>query len=110
MLITEISTETIAAWFKWLRSPLFVAPMEYIVKHVLSSGAPIIVGKKSLDCLNPSEVACFVRKLESLAFELDDPENDGLMLARIIAYEVAQEESDDPDDYGCADDYVEYRF
>ena len=109
MIITEISTETIAAWFKWLRPPLFVAPMEYIVEHVLSSGVPIIVGK-ILDFVNPKEVAWFVRKLESLAFELDDPENDGLMLARIIAYEVAQEESDDPDDYGCADDYVEYRF
>ena len=60
----------------------------------------------------PSEVARFVGKLESYveAFDLDDPSKEGLMLTRIVAYELESEEqfSDHPDDYGYAEDYVEY--
>ena len=111
-ITTEIITEIIAAWFKWLRSRLFVAPMEEgnLVELMLAPSAPTV--DHILSFLAHSEVVWFVVKLESYVYEfdLDDPSNEGLMLARIIAYEFESEEefSDHPDDYGYAGDCAEY--
>ena len=81
-----------------------------LVEHILSSSAPIV--EHILSFLAPSEVAWFVDKLEAMSriSIWMTPSNEGLMLARIIAYELESEEqfSDPPDDYGYAEDYVEY--
>jgi len=111
-IITEFISEIIATWLKWLRPRLFVAPMEEgnLVELILSSSAPTV--EHILSFLAHSEVVWFVVKLESYVYEfdLDDLSNEGLMLARMIAYEFASEEgfSDHPDDYGYAGDCVEY--